>query len=48
MFQTLNPKPYTHRLEEKYGAMHTLVCGDFNSLPGTHVYNYLSRKAGAL
>ena len=23
------------RLEEKYGPMYTLLCGDFNSLPGT-------------
>ena len=28
------------------GAMYNLLCGDFNSLPGTNVYTYLTRTAG--
>jgi len=33
-------------LEKTYGPMYNLLCGDFNSLPGTQVYLYLTTDAG--
>jgi hypothetical protein len=33
-------------LEKTYGPMYNLLCGDFNSLPGTQVYVYLTTHAG--
>ena len=33
-------------LEKRHGQMYTVFCGDLNSLPGTRVYEYLTREEG--